>query len=230
MRNFDLWQTTEKPFYLIYSFPYEPYIMANKTQLPEFATKFDFGGKYYQFLNKNSDKLSFMFELGYCLDFKFLLIPKIYTAHYPHYDLEPWHSRSFENAVKQYGIFVKEMRIKYPHKELRNHYISPSNKCSTRTCSLTEEENEKKIELDPTLRASEKINVDLFLNSTTEYRNIYESDLPLKNKNRRKLVNNICLSENLVVQEEQTKRAFKNCPYAKNGILLLCKLIRWKYL
>lgn len=105
------------------------------------------------------------------------------------------------------------MRIKYPGKVIRDHYLWMWSICATKTCTAAQEEAEKRREILETSEQKGKVLVE----KEKSFKTIYPSSIPLFNPNRTDLVNQICLSDDLIIQEKQTKDAFKNCKYAKNG-------------
>jgi chromosome segregation ATPase len=70
--------------------------------------------------------------------------------------------------------------------------------------------------------AAMKLKVDSMTQDlkSKEFKNyipLIKSSLPISNPNRRKLINEECLSDNLEEHFKKTKEILKNCQYAKNG-------------
>jgi hypothetical protein len=112
MSDYDKWLKANTPYNVDFNFPYEPYAIGRKSEFPLFSPRFDFGG---------NDKVSFFFQLG-MMDFKFIVLPNCSVTHYPHKNIEHWGTRSYERAVEQWHIFIKELRVLLPHKNIMDHY------------------------------------------------------------------------------------------------------------
>lgn len=128
LTNYDKWIQSNVLYEINYSFPYEPYVFMKRNQVPRYRTRFDFGG---------NDKVSHFFEIG-LMDFKFFVLPKCFVSHYPHLHVENWGTRSYERAVELWHEYIKELRLLFPHKEIRDNYLKWNSKCSLKTCTKEE--------------------------------------------------------------------------------------------
>jgi hypothetical protein len=112
LSNYNQWKTTSSTFKIPIYFPYEPYAIGRRSELPLFSTRFDFGG---------NDKVSFFYEAS-LMDIGGIVLPNCSVTHYPHKNVEYWGTRSYERAVEQWHEFIIELRKKFPHKNIVNHY------------------------------------------------------------------------------------------------------------
>lgn len=75
MSDYEKWKISEEPYEVIYNFPYEPYIIVNKSEIPEFSPKFDFGGKYCFIFNVLVIKFHFFLNLEFWgINLKYYLV------------------------------------------------------------------------------------------------------------------------------------------------------------
>jgi hypothetical protein len=130
MTNYEKWKISDRPYKVEYNWPYEPYFVGKKSELPLANPIFDFGG---------NDKVSLVQEMA-LIDFSFFVLPNCYVSHYPHIKIEHWSTRSYEKAVELWHDYIPKLRLKYPHKEIRDHYLPWGSKCAIKTCSKEEME------------------------------------------------------------------------------------------
>lgn len=73
------------------------------------------------------------------------MLPWTYVGHIPHFNIHKWGTKrlKFGKSIKHWSDFIKQMRIKYPEKDIRDDYISYELSCAYRTCTEEEEERER---------------------------------------------------------------------------------------